>query len=215
MEAKSIYERRFIPDLRFRKEMWRVLCRSWFQKYVASGQVVLEIGAGYCEFVNQIQAARKIAVDINPDVKDYADSDVEVMVSRASEMEALANGSVDVAFASNLFEHLERKEILDTVQEVRRVLKAGGKFMILQPNIRFCARDYWMFFDHITPIDDRALVEVLEISGYRILELIPRFLPYTTKSRYPRSPLLVRAYLWLRPAWALLGQQSFIVGTKV
>jgi SAM-dependent methyltransferase len=214
MNVKSIYERRFIADLPFRRELWRILCRSFFQKYVSPDHVVLEIGAGYCEFVNHIRASRKIAVDINPDVKDYADSDVEVLVGRASEMHGVAGDSVDVTFASNLFEHLERKEILETLREVRRVLKPNGLFMILQPNIRFCAKDYWMFFDHITPIDDRALVEALEISGFRIAKLIPRFLPFTTKSRFPKSPFLVRAYLWVRPIWALLGQQSFVIGTK-
>ena len=44
--------------------------------------------------------------------------------------------------------------------------------MVLQPNIRFCAKDYWMFFDHVTPIDDRAFVEGLEINGFEILEVI-------------------------------------------
>jgi hypothetical protein len=86
--------------------------------------------------------------------------------------------------------------------------------MVLQPNIRFCARDYWMFFDHVTPIDDRAFVEGLEIQGFEILEVIERFLPYTTKSRLPKTLFLIKLYLRLRPAWHLLGKQSFILCRK-
>jgi hypothetical protein len=86
--------------------------------------------------------------------------------------------------------------------------------MVLQPNIRFCAGDYWMFFDHITPIDDRAFVEGLEINGFEILEVIDRFLPYTTKSRLPKSLFLIQLYLRLRLVWRFFGQQSFILSQK-
>jgi hypothetical protein len=71
-----------------------------------------------------------------------------------------------------------------------------------------------MFFDHLTPIDDRALVEAMVISGLRAVEVIPRFLPYTTHSRLPRSILLIRLYLKLRPAWRWFGQQSLLVAEK-
>jgi len=129
-------------------------------------------------------------------------------------MNDVPNNSVDMVFASNLFEHLTREEIIATFREVYRVLAPGGRFMVLQPNIRFCAKDYWMFFDHVTPIDDRAFVEALEINGFEILEIIERFLPYTTKSHLPKSLFLIRAYLRLRVFWRFFGQQSFILSQK-
>ena len=46
-------------------------------------------------------------------------------------------------------------------------------------------------------------------------ELVPRFLPYSTKGRLPTTPLLVRAYLRFRPAWRLLGKQTLYVGTPL
>ena len=83
--------------------------------------------------------------------------------------------------------------------------------MILQPNIRYCYRDYWMFFDHITPLDHHSLAEALETSGFRVVQSIARFLPYTTKSNLPKSRALVKAYLRLPVAWRLFGQQAFVV----
>jgi hypothetical protein len=80
----------------------------------------------------------------------------------------------------------------------------------LQPNIRFCARDYWMFFDHVTPLDDRSLSEALETNGFRVTRCIPRFLPYTTKSKLPRAPWMIRAYLACPLAWRVLGAQTFV-----
>jgi SAM-dependent methyltransferase len=214
MDVQSIYARRFTPDLQFRNEMWKILCSSFFQRYIGNKDRVLEIGAGYCEFINNIQAGHKTAVDINPDVKNYAASDVKVVVNSTSQMIAIPNDSVDVVFASNFFEHLTRDEIVATFQEVHRILAPAGKFMVLQPNIRFCAKDYWMFFDHVTPIDDRAFVEVLEINGFEVVKVIDRFLPYTTKSRLPKALSLIRLYLSLPFAWRIFGQQSFFVSRK-
>ena len=85
-------------------------------------------------------------------------------------MKQIEKGSVDVVFANNFFEHLSKNDIVKTTGEVYSVLRTEGKFLILQPNIRFCFKDYWMFFDHITPLDDRSLSEVLEHNGFEVVE---------------------------------------------
>jgi NDP-sugar pyrophosphorylase family protein len=103
------------------------------------------------------------------------------------------------------------KDFTLTMREVARTLKPNGRFLILQPNIRFCARDFWMFFDHITPLDQYSLTEALEMSGFRAVKTIVRFLPYSTKSKLPKSLFMVRAYLALPFIWRFLGQQTFVV----
>lgn len=147
---QEMYRRRFGKDIEFRKKMYQVLCAEFFQKYIPENAIVLEIGAGYCEFINNIKAKKKIALDLNPDIKRFGD-DVEAVIASSTDMKQTKNESIDVVFANNFFEHLSRGDIIKTIREVYRVLKRGGKFLILQPNIRFCFRDYWMFFDHITP----------------------------------------------------------------
>jgi len=214
MNFQAIYKRRFTPDMEFRQKMWGILCHDLFQKYVPEDSTILEVGAGYCEFINNIHARKKIALDINADVRTYANPDVETIIGRSEKIDLLSSGSVNNAFASNLFEHLSRDSTIATIQEVNRVLTPGGKFIILQPNIRFCAKDYWMFFDHITPIDDRALVEVLEINHFDILSNIPRFLPYSTKSVLPKSLFMIKIYLKLPLAWKIFGQQALIISSK-
>lgn len=211
VDVEAIYKRRFTPDLAARQQMWRVLCKGFFQRFVPDNATVLEVGAGYCEFINTIRAGAKIAVDLNPDTRQYANPDIRVVETTSTDLSAIESGTIDVAFASNFFEHLTRSDILDTMREVARVLRPGGRFLILQPNIRFCARDFWMFFDHITPLDQYSLAEALEMSGFRIKKTIVRFLPFTTKSRLPKAAWLVRLYLRMPLAWRLLGQQSFVV----
>jgi ubiquinone/menaquinone biosynthesis C-methylase UbiE len=104
--------------------------------------------------------------------------------------------------------------VLAALREVYRVLKPGGRFLVLQPNIRFAYREYWDFFDHHLPFSDRAMVEGLETCNFRIESVRPRFLPYTTKSALPAWPILVRLYLRCPPLHRLLGKQMFIVAVK-
>ncbi len=211
VDLERIYALRFTPDIAFRQEMWQILCAGFFQRYVPVHAIVLEIGAGYCEFINSIHAAKKIAVDLNPDTGRYAASDVRVLCTPSTDLSALEASSVDIAFASNFFEHLSREDILGTMREVRRVLTPQGRFLILQPNYRYCYRKYWMFFDHLTALDHDSLAEALATAGFQTVQMIPRFLPYTTKSRIPRAPSLIKAYLRYPIAWRFLGQQAFAV----
>jgi SAM-dependent methyltransferase len=213
VDVQSIYERRFADSLAFRRRMWDVLCRDFFQRHVPETATVVEIGAGYCEFINHIKARRKIAVDLNPDTQRHAGADVEVLLSSTSRIAALPNGVADVVFASNFLEHLTREDILATLREVRRILTPTGQFLILQPNIRYCKEDYWQFFDHITPLCERSLGEALESTGFEMRHVVGRFLPFTTHGRLPNSIVLLKLYLRLRPAWRLFGQQSFLVAS--
>jgi SAM-dependent methyltransferase len=213
-DLRATYRRRFSPDLAFRQEMWHILCGDFFQRFIPPNASVMEIGAGYCEFINNVQAGSKIAVDLNPDTQAYAAPDVTVIATTSTNLEAVANGSVDVVFASNFFEHLSRDDIVLTLRAVARTLRPDGRLLILQPNYRYCYRDYWMFFDHITPLDDRSLTEALETNGYHVVRCLARFLPYTTESRLPKSLALIKLYLRLPLAWRFFGQQAFVVAAR-
>lgn len=210
---KTLYSNRFGTEGEQRQDLWQVLCSDFFQQWVPEDAVVLDLAAGHCEFINNIRAGRRIAVDLNPDVTLRAAEGVETYVQRSDQLTGIADGSVDVVFISNFFEHITREVILSTLVEVRRILNPGGRLLVLQPNVRYCARDYWQFFDHITPVDDRALSEAFAATGYEVLRCIPRFLPYTTKSRLPSGPALVRLYLRVPLAWRVLGAQAFMVAT--
>lgn len=210
---KDLYTRRFHEEGDKRGDVWSVLCTDFFQKWVPQDATVLDLAAGHCEFINNIKAKRRIAVDLNPDVANRAGTGVETLVQRSDQLVDVEDSSIDVVFVSNFFEHVPRDTMLSTLVEIKRVLADSGRLLILQPNIRYCARNYWMFFDHITPIDDRALVEALLMAGFDIAKLIPRFLPYTTKSVLPSAGSLVRLYLKVPPIWRIMGAQAFVVAT--
>ena len=216
MELSCIYRHRFSPEDRQGKDaIWHVLCQYFFQKYLPDKAVVLDVGAGFCEFLRHIECQERIAVDLNEDVEQFAPQGTKILHLPAHRLDVIPENTIDIVFASNFFEHLPDKEIfMATLLEIRRVLRSGGKLLILQPNIRFLNGSYWDFVDHHLPLTDRTIVEALTMIDMRVREVIPRFLPYTTRSLLPQHPLLVRLYLMSPIVWRILGKQAWIVGVK-
>ena len=211
---RSVYAHRFSEsELKKKKTLWETLCKSYLQKYIPAHGTVLDLGAGYCEFVNNITANNKIAVDLNPDLRSFAASDVEVINTDSRDMHMVDSASVDTVFTSNFFEHLSSPEsLLETLAECQRILKDDGKVIILMPNIRNLPGKYWDFLDHRLALTHRSLVEALELTGFAPLVVHPKFLPYSVnESRLPVRAWLIRLYLTLRPAWWLLGKQMLVV----
>jgi SAM-dependent methyltransferase len=214
-ELSSIYRERFsAEELAAKEVLWQVLCESFFAQYVPPESTVLDLAAGSCEFVNAINAKRKIAVDLNPDVRTYA-RDAEVVIAPSTDMAAVDTDSVDVVFTSNFFEHLPTKRaLLDTLTECRRVLRPGGRLVVLMPNIRYLPGRYWDYLDHHLPLTHLSLAEALELTGYKIERVVPRFLPYTVKDAPVKvRPAFVKLYLRVPLAWRILGRQMLVVGT--
>ena len=216
MAGRALYEQRFDPaERRAKAAVWQVLCADFFQRYVRDSDAVLDLGAGFCEFINHIRCREKWAVDADEQVRSLANPDVQVRCGVAHDLTWLGAASVDVVFASNFFEHVTSKDLLlTTLGEVERVLRPHGRLLILQPNIHYAYREYWDFFDHHLPLSHSSMVEALEMVGLRPTEVRPQFLPYTTKSALPQWPILVRAYLRFPLMHRLLGKQMFIVAEK-
>jgi SAM-dependent methyltransferase len=209
----DIYDGRFTEeDLRYKRELWQVLCTDYFQRFVPLDATVVDLAAGTCEFINAINCGRKIAVDLNPDVAEHARG-AEVVIAPSTDLAPIDDDSVDIVFTSNFFEHLpDSDSLLATLRECRRILRTDGRLIVLMPNIRFLGGAYWDYLDHHLALTHHSLVEALRLTGYEPVQVIPRFLPYTVKDRrMPRSLELVRLYLRVRPAWRLLGKQMLVV----
>jgi SAM-dependent methyltransferase len=214
-DLKTIYMHRFAGAERSRDQVWQILTRHFFQQWVKPEDAVLDVGAGFCEFINHIEAKQKWALDLNPATAQKADRNVNVISHDITRPWPIASESMDVVFSSNFFEHLPSKDALQhCFAEIHRVLRPEGRLLVMGPNIRFCANVYWDFFDHFLPLSDRSMVEGLEISGFKPELVVPRFLPFTMKDKPAPHPLLVRAYLGLPAVWPLFGKQFLIQAVK-
>ncbi len=63
-ELEKTYHRRFDADLEYRNQVWGVLVREFFSRYIRASDCVLDLGCGYGQFINQIECARRYAIDL-------------------------------------------------------------------------------------------------------------------------------------------------------
>jgi SAM-dependent methyltransferase len=213
----QLYRQRFPAEILGQRDaVWKVLCKSWFARYVPKNARLLEVAAGYCEFINNVEAAERVAVDLNPDTRRHAGPGVVVYeIPAESIAERVGRDHFDTAFMSNFLEHCRsRDEMLAVLRAVHAALKPGGRILILGPNFRYCYKHYFDYFDHYLPLTEKAIVEAIRLAGFAPEVVAPKTLPFTFRSRFPKQPWLVSLYVRLPWLWPLFGAQFFVVGRK-
>ena len=120
--------------------------------------------------------------------------------------------SFDVVLASNVLEHFSPDVAASVVAGVAAVLRPGGRFVMVQPNFRYAWRRYFDDYTHRSIFTDVSLPALLRAHGFRILEVRPKFLPYSMRgARVPITPL-VSAYL--RSPFKPMAGQMLVVAAK-
>lgn len=214
-ELQAIYDERFNAHVVYRQAVWRVLVSAYFSRFIPREASVLDLGCGYGEFINHVSCKRRIGMDLNARAREHLQKDVDFVLQDCSHCWPLPDDSLDVVFTSNFFEHLPSKEVLrETLQQVRRCLRPGGRIIAMGPNIKYVGGAYWDFWDHHLPLTHSTLSEALRLQGFEIERVIDRFLPYTMVNQRRVPSLLVRAYLKIPVAWRLFGKQFLVFGRK-
>jgi SAM-dependent methyltransferase len=200
------------PELPGRRAVWGAIAR-----YVARDApdvgLLVELGCGYGDFSRQFPAKRKLAFDLDPEMRRFAAPDVELRVENAVSLPGVAPASVDLVFASNFLEHLAGDEIDELLESVRRALSPRGRLILIQPNHRLCARRYFDDPTHRTVFDDANVRDWLSRHRLRASKVVPGLLPFTMNSRLPKWGWSTRLYLALpvRP----LAAQMYVVAEPV
>jgi hypothetical protein len=207
MNQETYFETRFTPD-RQREVLWRTLYRYYFARLIAPTDCVLELGAGYGSFINEVVARRKIAVDSWAGFVNHLQPGIESWVCDVTDLSFLEPSSVNFVFASNLFEHISQDDLTTVLTQLKTALADNGTLNILQPNYYYSYREYFDDYTHRTIYTHTSICDFLEARGYEVVECRPRFLPLTLKSRLPVSPILIRLYLSF--PWKPLAKQMFI-----
>jgi hypothetical protein len=193
-----------------REVLWRALWKFHFSRYIRPTSFVLELGCGYAHFINQVKARRRVAIDSWPGFLQHLGDGVEGHVGSVLDLSFLDNGSVDFAFASNLFEHLTKDDFDMVLDQLRTKLSKGGVLAVLQPNYRYAYKEYFDDFTHVSVYSHESLCDFLEANAFKVIECIPRFMPLTVKDRkmIVSEPLI---WLYLNMPVKPLGKQMFVV----
>lgn len=213
-ELQKAYQIRFAGAVGYRRKVWEVLC-GFFSKWIPPNATVLDLGSGYCEFINSVQAQRKYAMDLNPDIDTLAAPEVIVLHQDCSAEWALSPEVLDAVFTSNFFEHLPSKVALQaTLNQAQRCLRSGGRLIMMGPNIKYIPGKYWDFFDHHIALTERSLAEALRMCGFEIEICVGPFLPYTMSQGRTYPVWMLKLYLAMPWMWPLFGKQFLVVARK-
>ncbi len=216
MELDAVYGTRFSDrEAAVKEGVWREIVAYLSRRHLDLTGPVLDLACDRGHFIRHVAAPERWATDVR-DVSAQLPSGVRFVVADGLSLRtALPQGHFATVFLSNYLEHLPSGEaVIEQLRVVRDLLRPGGRAVVLQPNVRLVGGAYWDFIDHRTALTERSLVEAGELAGLRTRSVTTRFLPFTTKSRLPQHPLLVRAYLSVPPAWRLLGKQTLYVGVR-
>ena len=212
---KRIYEKRFSGHEIYRNKVWKILVNKFFSKWINTDDHILDLGCGYGEFINQVDAEFRYAIDLNPKTKELLDKNINFIQQDCSKPWNIKPGSLDLIFTSNFFEHLPNKYSLEqTIIEIKKTLKPGGRIIAMGPNISVLKGRYWDFWDHHVALSDASLTELFEIHGFTIEYALSKFLPYNMVRIKQRPLFLLSLYLKLPLAWFFLGKQFLLVATK-
>jgi SAM-dependent methyltransferase len=214
-DLDRIYGERFSDkDARRKDAIWKEITRH-LQRFVPADGAVLDLACDRGDFIRNIRARERWATDLR-DVSPYLNDSIRFVRCNGLELACHVPGHhFDLVFMSNYLEHLPSSQaVIDQLSEVGKVLRHGGRAMILQPNIRLVRGHYWDFIDHTVALTEASLEEAAVIAGLSPVKRITRFLPYTTRSRLPQSAAMVRGYLAFPPAWRLLGKQTLLIAER-
>ncbi len=199
------------PFLNSRKKVWQPIIQ-YVSKDCGFVDSVLELGPGFCDFINNFPARKKYCVEKNSAMQKYADKSVEFLSGNALNLKRFPIESLDLIFASNFLEHLTDEEHKILIPQIHSILKKSGKLVLIQPNFSLCKANYFDDVTHVTIFSATSIVEFLKDYNFHIEKIIPGFLPFSMKSKLPKISLLVKLYLIspIRP----LAAQMYVVAAK-
>jgi SAM-dependent methyltransferase len=206
LDYGRLYEFRFRDiDQKSRQTVWDEV-GPFIWKRMGSPLRVLDPAGGRGEFLNAIPADERWLLDL----VDYPHRDtgpgVKVVIGNVFALDLPAHYFGGI-FVSNLLEHLPDPDAVAAfLGRMRAALAPGGVLAIMGPNFKYCAEEYFDCADHTL-----AVREHLVAAGYNVREIVPRFLPYSFRSRLPASRRLTRMYLRTPLAWRLLGRQFLLL----
>lgn len=204
---KNYHKSRFQFDPA-REKVWRAIIEH-LSPYIGENKVVLDLGTGWGDFINGVQAKKKWALDLGSDVKNNMNSDVIFINKASDQLDDIPNKSLDVVFSSNLMEHLDGKQFTNTMEALKKKTKKNGTVILIGPNYKYAYKDYFDDYTHKTIYSHISLADAMREYGFTPVKVVPKFLPLSLKSRLPKSYWLTRLYLTL--PFSPMGKQMLLI----
>ena len=161
--VSTIYDELRTPKTDYPKKLIEYLSKRFD---LQGNMKLLELGCGRCEFLFEFQnygfECKGLDRDISSVQNEY---NLEVkQCDLANDIYPYDNESFDVVYHKSVLEHMYNPENL--MRETIRVLKPGGKLIILTPDWHTQWKNFFEDFTHSRPYNVMALSDLLKIYGF-------------------------------------------------
>ncbi len=164
-----------IDGLRPRAPYFNKLIREHFPS--DRNASILDLGCGHGALVHFARKAgyhNTTGVDRSPQqVAEARRLGIEGVVEGdlMQTLQSLGNGSQDMVITFDVIEHFTKNELVSFVDEVHRVLRKGGKWIIHTPNAEspFGGRMRYWDFTHELAFTRTSITQLLKSSGFSLI----------------------------------------------
>jgi SAM-dependent methyltransferase len=187
----------FNPSLFAADEKCNVKYQSKYAALFAPGESVLDLGCGTGTFLSLLKKrqAHGTGVDSFPEaVAVCRERGLEVIDSDLFAFLSTTDRTFDGVFCCQIIEHLQPQDAIRFVREIFRILRPGGRCIIITPDFRdieVAMEMFWLDVTHVRPYPARLLRAIMEDAGFIIIRsgIDPDSRRKMPKRRFWRAPL--------------------------
>jgi len=166
--VSTIYDEKRTPRTDYPKQLIKYLSK----RFNLNGNVkLLELGCGRCDFLYEFQNLGFECEGLDRDefsIKNSYGLEVK-QCDLARDVFPYADNSFDVVYHKSVIEHVYDPEHL--MSETFRILKPGGKVIILTPDWHTQWKNFYEDYTHSRPFDVTALNDLLNVHGYKNIDV--------------------------------------------
>ncbi|GEO99096.1 class I SAM-dependent methyltransferase [Methylobacterium haplocladii] len=146
------------------------------KKLIKPDADLIEIGAGDARLaIEMAPHCRSVtAIDVSDALfqPQQAPANVQFLLTNGTTID-MPDGSVDFVYSNQLVEHLHPDDAEEQLREIIRVLRKGGKYFCITPNVTSGPHDVSKYFDyvatgfHLKEHSFSSLASLLRSAGFR------------------------------------------------
>jgi SAM-dependent methyltransferase len=151
----------------FKKELIK-----YYLKSLGEGQKILDLNPGLDGIYNELKESKAeyLCLEQNPEVREFLEkNNISVTDWRIPEI-PMENNSVDYVLSAPFIEHLPTYvDALNFLLEVKRILKPGGKILLIVPNYLSLKEIFYEDYKHEWVTTKKRIIDMLSDCQYEVL----------------------------------------------
>lgn len=162
------------PESKYPKALAYYLYNTYFNKRIAK---LLDVGCGdgtyVKEFSRWITDVYGIEREVRKKINKKEEKDYNIWHNQKLDFNKsilpYEDNTFDFVFSKSVIEHVYNTDHF--LSEIRRVLKPGGKVLILTPSWEYNSKWFFDDYTHIKPFHRKGLQDALRINYFRSVEV--------------------------------------------